>query len=247
MNINTINSSSNHAKSIIEKIRTSDELAFTDILSAEAISKHIENIEYRDRIFSPDITIFGFLSQVISEDQSCQGALAQVIAHLVKNGEEAPSANTAAYCKARSRLPEETLSGLAKENAVQLEEQAKSEWHWRGRHVKLCDGSTVSMPDTKANQEVYPQSRAQKKGIGFPIARIVAVISFAVGAVLDFAIGPYSGKGTGEHGLLRQLMHNFNTGDIVLADSYYASFFFDSCIYADGSGCSFSDAWSERQ
>lgn len=51
------------------------------------------------------------------------------------------------------------------------------------------------------------------------------MVSLASGAVLDLAIGPYSGKGTGEHGLLRQLMHNFNRGDVILGDCYYASFF----------------------
>lgn len=235
MNINTINSNSNHAKLIIEKLKISNELPFTDILSPDVINKHIENISYRDRVFPPDMTIFAFLSQVIAEDQSCQGGLAQVIAHLASQGKETPSANTAAYCKARSRLPEETLSGLTKESAEQLESQVNPEWLWRNRHVKMADGSTASMPDTEANQAEYPQPDTQKKGVGFPIARIVAVISLAIGAVLDLAIGHYAGKCTGEHALLRQLMHNFNPGDIVLGDCYYASFFFDSCVYANGS------------
>jgi hypothetical protein len=183
------------------------------------------------------MTIFAFLSQVIRADQSCQGALAQVIAHFASQGKETPSANTAAYCKARKRLPEETLPDLTRESAEQLESQAKPEWLWRNRHVKLIDGSTVSMPDTDANQAVYPQSDSQKQGVGFPLARIVAVISLAVGGVLDLAIGSYSGKRTGEHALLRQLMHNFNPGDVVLGDCYYASFFFDSCFYGDGGRC----------
>jgi len=215
----------------IEKLKASNELPFTNILSEDVINKHTKDIPYRKRIFSPDVTIFAFLSQVISADQSCQKTLAQVLTHLVLRGQTAPSANTSAYCKARSRLPEETLSGLAKECGEELDANAKPEWLWRNRHVKMVDGSTVSMPDTKANQLAYPQPDSQKKGIGFPIARVVAIISLAVGAVLDFAIGPYAGKGTGEHGLLRQLMHVFKSDDIVLGDCYYASFFFAG--YAD--------------
>ena len=42
---------------------------------------------------------------------------------------------------------------------------------------------------------------------------------------MDLAIGPYSGKETGEHGLLHQLLHVFQAGDVVLGDCYYASFF----------------------
>ena len=38
-------------------------------------------------------------------------------------------------------------------------------------------------------------------------------------------MAPWSGKGTGEHALLRQLMHVFEAGDVVLGDAYYASFF----------------------
>jgi hypothetical protein len=220
----------------IEKLKASNELPFTDILSKEAINKHTKGIEWRKRVFSPDVTIFAFLSQVISADHSCQKTLAQVIAHLSASGQKAPSANTAAYCKARSRLPEKTLSGLAQDCGAELEANAKPEWLWRKRHVKMVDGSTVSMPDTKANQSTYPQPGTQKKGVGFPIARVVAVISLAVGAVLDFAIGPYTGKGTGEHGLLRQLMHVFKPEDIALGDCYYASFFFGCDADANGSG-----------
>lgn len=54
---------------------------------------------------------------------------------------------------------------------------------------------------------------------------MVGVFSLSTGALFDLAIAPWSGKGTGEHTLLRQLMHVFKKGDIVIADAYYASFF----------------------
>lgn len=224
-NINTINQSANHTKFVAEQIRASNKMPFTDILSTDAINKHLGNIEYRERFFPPDVTIFGFLAQVMGEDQSCQAAVAQLIARSVIEGKKVPSANTSAYSKARERLSEEILSGLVKESGEALEKQAELDWLWQGRHVKLIDGSTISMPDTVENQEIYPQPDSQKKGVGFPIARVVAVISLATGAVLDFAMGPYAGKETGEHALLRQLVPSFQAGDIVLGDCYYASFF----------------------
>ena len=153
-------------------------------MSSHEIYKHIASIPHRSRIFTPELTIFAFLSQVISEDQSCQAAVAQVIAHFAMQEGEI-SANTAAYCKARSRLPEEALSGLTRESAEQLEGQTPLEWLWRERHVKLIDGSCISMPDTPENQATYPQPDTQTKGIGFPLSRIVAVTSLATGAVLD--------------------------------------------------------------
>jgi hypothetical protein len=84
---------------------------------------------------------------------------------------------------------------------------------------------TISMPDTPGNQQMYTQHPSQKDGVGFPIARLVGIFSLGTGALLDFAVAPWSGKGTGEHTLLRQLMHVFDAGDIVLGDAYYASFF----------------------
>ena len=228
MYINTRNLKNNHAKFVIKKLKVGEELPFIDVLSEKMIEKHSKNISYRKRIFSPLITIFTFLSQVMSSDQSCQGALCKVIAFFAAQKMMVPSANTAAYCKARARLPEEMIVGLTKECGQQLEADASEKILWRKRHVKLVDGSTISMPDTQANQNVYKQPSSQKEGIGFPIARVVAVISLAVGAIIDFAICSYAGKGTSEPALMRQLLHNFNYGDVMLGDNYYGSFFFDS-------------------
>ena len=70
-----------------------------------------------------------------------------------------------------------------------------------------------------------PKPEEQKPGVGFPIARIVAIISLSCGAVFDVAIGPYQGKETGEHALLRQILGSISAGDIILGDSYYCSYF----------------------
>jgi hypothetical protein len=98
-------------------------------------------------------------------------------------------------------------------------------WLWCGRHVKLVDGTTVSLPDTEANRARFPQHGGQAPGVGFPLARLVGVISLSHGAVLDVAMGAYQGKGTGEHGLFRGLKEAFVEGDVMLADGYYCSYF----------------------
>jgi hypothetical protein len=99
------------------------------------------------------------------------------------------------------------------------------EWRWRGREVKLVDGTTVSMPDTADNQASFPQSRSQKTGLGFPLARLVAIVSLSCGAVLDWADGPCKGKQTGETALLWKLARQLRSGDVVIADRYYAGYF----------------------
>jgi len=235
VNTNTTFSKMNHPKNILSEIKSAKGLPFSEILSSEIIIKHIENLEYRTRFFPPDITLWMFLSQVFNDDQSLQAALERAIVFFLSQEMEVPSSNsTAAYSKARTRLPEELLSNLVIDSGKELEKQTPIAWLWDERHAKLVDGSTVSMPDTLENQEAYPQPDSQKKGVGFPIARVVAVTSCTTGAVLNLAIGPYSGKKTGEHALLRQLMDTFDAGDVVLGDCYYASYFLIAALMKKG-------------
>lgn len=81
------------------------------------------------------------------------------------------------------------------------------------------------MPDTEANQADYPQSGEQQLGLGFPLAMLIALISLATGAVLQWATGPCRGKGTGEQALFRLLMAHLAPGDIVLVDRYHCTYF----------------------
>ena len=91
--------------------------------------------------------------------------------------------------------------------------------------MKLVDGATVSMPDTEANQASFPQNRSQKAGLGFPLARLVAIVSLSCGSVLDWAVGPCKGKQTGEAALLWKLAGQLGRGGIVIADRCYAGYF----------------------
>src|SRR5262252_7027646 len=141
-------------------------LPFADSLSElsilDALQEH--GVKYRDRLFSPVTTIWGFLSQVLSEDHSCRDAVARVIAHRAASGAPVCSPNTASYCNARSRLHTGVLRTLATRTAQQLQAGAAREWSWDGRRVFIADGSHVSMPDTPENQAAYPQPSAQRPG-----------------------------------------------------------------------------------
>jgi hypothetical protein len=90
--------------------------------------------------------------------------------------------------------------------------------------VKIVDGSSVSMPDTPANQHAFPQPGGQSPGLGFPVARIVILLSLACGAALDLALGSCRGKWSGETALFRSLHDCLEAGDIVLADRYFCSY-----------------------
>lgn len=108
--------------------------------------------------------------------------------------------------------------------AGELEEQADEAWLWKGRHAKLIDGFTFTMPDTAKNQAEYPQQKGQARGVGLPIARVVAIVSLATACVLDAVMGPYAGKQTSEVALLRSILRSLRAGDIAVMDRYYCSF-----------------------
>src|SRR5262249_8856737 len=127
-------------------------------------------------------------------------------------------ADPSAYGKARGRLPEGLLARLTRDTGRQTQDEAPPAWRWEGRTVKVVDGSTVSMPDTPANQAAYPQSPSQQPGLGFPLARLVVLFSLAVGTVLDAALGRCQGKQTGETALFHTLHDHLEAGDLLLAD-----------------------------
>lgn len=196
------------------------DLPFGNVLSEGVISQALTaiNVCWLDRIYSPMVTLWVFLGQVLSADHSCRAAVARLIAHRISRGQRPCSAETGAYCQARKRLPEEFFADVARQTGRALETGVDPKWHWKQRRVYAFDGSTISMPDTLENQRAYPQNVAQKPGLGFPIARIAAIFSLAWGAVLDVGICRYAGKGQSELGMLRTLWHIFLPGDVLLAD-----------------------------
>jgi hypothetical protein len=202
-------------------------LPFADVLTEERILSVLNEygVKYRDRVFNPVTTIWGFLSQVLSDDHSCRATVSKIIAHRAASGATVCSPNAASYCTARGRLLTGVLSTLAKRTAQQLQDSAAQEWKWNARSVFIADGSHVSMPDTPENQATYPQPPQQKPGLGFPLARLTVLLSLATGACHDLAIAAYQGKGTGETTLLRAMYDTLKPGDVVLADALFDNYF----------------------
>lgn len=203
------------------------DLPFTDVLPESAITQALKALDviWLDRIYSPLVTMWVFLVQVLSQDHSCRAAVARLIAHRVSRGQRPCSAETGAYCQARKRLPEEFFAEVARKAGQSLDSSAKKEWLWKGRRVVTYDGSTVSMPDTPENQQAYPQPPQQRLGVGFPLARIAAFFSLSCGAVLDLAVCSYSGKGHSELGMLHKLWGILLPGDVLLVDRYMSAWY----------------------
>jgi hypothetical protein len=180
--------------------------------------------QWRERVYTPWITLSLFLSQVLSDDHSCDEAVDRFQKFRFDRGLPPVSTETTSYCDARIRLPEPIVWELVRRTGRSIHDRADPSWLFHGRPVKIVDGTTVSMPDTPRNQEAYPQPGSQAPGLGFPIARLLVVFSLAVGTVLEAAMGRYEGKGTSELALLRMVIDQFRPGDIVLADRFFCSY-----------------------
>ena len=178
---------------------------------------------HRERIYPPLDTLRLFVGQVLSADRACQDVVGRRLSERIAQGQSENALNTGAYCDARQRLPITLPVTLCTRLGERLEAMTPAAWRWQGRCVKLFDGTTVTMPDTPSNQQTYPQSGEQKPGLGFPIARIGALIGLSSGAILGYQVAACKGKGTGEQSLLANLLDHLDSGDVLLADALLAT------------------------
>jgi len=194
---------------------------FRAACSIEWIREILGGLKQRRRFYDATTTWLMFLGQTLSPDRSCRNAVAQARASGLLSARA--SVHTGAYCQARERLPEEALHSIAAKLGAELMNAERAEDRWHGRRVMAVDGSSVSLPDTAANQAKYPQPSAQAAGCGFPVMYVCTLMSLGSGALLDFAIGGGAGN---ELALWRQLCPLLRPGDIILGDGLY-------CGYAD--------------
>lgn len=179
---------------------------------------------YRDRIFTPIVTLNLFLWQTLSENGSCKQAVAHLISDRILQNLPVNSFSSSPYCRARQRLSLSWVVHEVRRIGTLLHARADQSWAWKGLSVLLVDGTTLLMPDTKENQNKYPQQSSQKPGLGFPIARLVGLISLSTGAVVNYAMGEFQGKGTGETSLFSRLTGSIQRNNLLLADRYYCSY-----------------------
>ena len=207
-----------------------------NLLTGDDLLDEVESLlpAHRERLYPPTETLSMFLAQAMSADRSCQNMVNQAAIQRLAGGLSAGSTVTGGYCRARQRLPLNLVSSLTQYLGELIDQQAPEQWRWQGRPVRIVDGTTVTMPDTPANQAAFPQQRGQQPGLGFPICRVVGITCLSSGALLDAAIGRFNGKGGDEQTLLRTLQDTFQAGDIVLGDAFFATYFFIAEMQAKG-------------
>jgi hypothetical protein len=180
---------------------------------------------FRIRKFPPLTTLWAFINQALSEDHSCRNATATVAASTCAVGGTAVSANNSGYCQARLRLALDFVKAIAQATIDKLLDEEKS-FLWLGHRLFGVDGTTVLVPDSKTNSTHFKRFSHRP---GLPLCRIVGVFSLSTGALCQWAMGPYKGKGTGEVSLFRGILHWFKKNDVVIMDRLFGGYV-DMCL-----------------
>jgi hypothetical protein len=197
--------------------------AFGHFIPQARLAPNSSGINSRARIFTPLVTFWAFLAQVLERGSSCRDAVLRVLAwaRFEGGGLQTPCAQTGGYCQARARLEDRTLAHIGTHLAEQLQRNLPQDHLWKGHAVQILDGTGVSMPDTPDNQQLWPQSQEQQPGCGFPWLKLVGLFCLASGALLHFVHG---NKHQHEASLARTLFKWLQAGDLLLADRGFCSF-----------------------
>ena len=174
----------------------------------------------RNRIFTNELTFWAFLNQVLI-GFSCAGVVKRVQNWLLKKKAPLPSSNTSAYCQAKKRLPTSLLKNISRDIIDKSSRLIQQPELWWGKEVKVVDGTGLSMPDTKENQEMYPQNKTLKAGCGFPQMSAVGLFSLTTGIMLDYKTG---NKHDSEKTQWRSFWDQLNDDEIVLGDRGFCSY-----------------------
>jgi hypothetical protein len=179
----------------------------------------------RERLYPLEVVFWAFLDQVQTPMGSCREAVRKLMAAFHRKNPRAKdldmSPDTSAYCQARAKIPLEVIDDINTHLVERLQKHAPEGGLWHGRHVKLVDGTGVSMPDTPENQKRWPQSSSQKPGCGFPLMNLVGVFCLLTGALIKAATGD---RHTHESLLFKSIWHALSEGDLAVSDRGYCSF-----------------------
>ena len=170
-----------------------DDLAFAEVLSEQDIqvafdAEGVRFAQEEGDVYTPSVTLWAFLSQAVfkAEHRSCVAAVARVAVLMAPlNGRVLH--DTGAYCRARPSYRRSYWS-VWPCSWQTVEETVPSDWLWHGRHVHLVDGTTLSAPDSPANQAAWPQPTNQEDGLGFPLIRMVVLMSLATAMMTGMAL-----------------------------------------------------------
>lgn len=196
------------------------EALFSDWIPAFRLAQQDQGVHSRQRHWSLRLVFWTFLWQVAQAGASCREAIRQAQARAINSEQSPPPDENSPYCQARAKLPLERLDEIHQAVVAQAQQAMVTKDLWCGHRVSVVDGSTLTLPDTPANQKAFPQQSVQKPGCGFPILRLVAFFCLATGLLSTWATGTWHHH---ELGLLQLLWQDLRAGDVLLADRGFCS------------------------
>jgi hypothetical protein len=165
----------------------------------------------RNRIFSVTRTFWLFLYQVLAGNLSLDAMVQIARSWFLETDNISASPNTSAYSQARKRLP----SSFLREVEDQVIKQLLSSKTFHGYHVKLVDGTGISLQDTAANRSQFPMHSKAGSYSGFPSFKLVGLFDYQTGRSLEWAIDAIN---TSDSALFRLFWPLLNKNDLVVGD-----------------------------
>ena len=196
--------------------------ALLEVEHIEAVCRAV-GLKWRRRVLDPVTTTLVFFLQVLHRNTAMTN-LPRLAGRRFTAG---------AYCQARQRLPLEALQRLLRESGTPLRAAAgtMSAAAWRGQRIFLLDGSSCSMPDTRALQRRYGQPGGQARGCGFPVAHLLLLVEADTGLILDVHVGPLR---THDLRAAAELHPYLQARDILLADRGFCSYGHVAALWRQG-------------
>jgi hypothetical protein len=185
---------------------------------------------WRERLLGPVQTVHLFVLQVLHLNMAISG-----LRHLVKFNFAESS-----YCAARKRLPLAALQALLVSSSKAMREAVYAKAHagvgtkggtkggenvcgalWRGLRAFLVDGSSTITPDNRALAKAFGYPSGQKKGCGFPVAKLLGLFDAFTGMMVQMLTGPLF---THDMGMVSGVHELLGNGDLLVADRGLCSF-----------------------
>jgi len=192
-----------------------------DFLPVPLLCAEEDGANSRERVFSLRLTFECFIWQMLQPGTSCREVVRQVQSLFRLHDKGPVNPGDSAFVQARQRLPKERLEKALAATAQAADRRANPGGHLQGRPVKVVDCSTTQLPDTKANQQRYPQPGGQKPGCGFPVMKFLVLFSLASGAVLNVVMAGWRNH---DLRLFRRVWDQLKVGDIGLGDRAYGDY-----------------------
>jgi len=109
-------------------------------------------VSYRQTLYTPIVTLWAWMSQVLDSDKSLSNAVSRLLSWLATAGETVQQ--TPEHTAKLANAYPDSAPALLKQTADALQMEVKPEQRWCGRRVKAYDGTTVLMSTIIANRVI---------------------------------------------------------------------------------------------